>query len=141
VNDTGVSLDGGEPSREPADAVASEIRTPSGRALPSMIDLVRLLGRGNWSLAAPYDIAPFVAWLCSEAVKGISGQVFGAGGAEISIWRQPRPATAVVQTTGWDAAAFTSSARPAFAEHLVSLESEFDLVGGPPVTLATEGGS
>lgn len=275
VNDTGVPINGGEPNREPADAVAAEIRAAGGRALPSMIDartsagatqlvadtehwageaptilvhaagtlrdrmlhkssdedwaeilgshlavatevtrvmapalraggygrivyiggaagLVGNVGQAAYGvakaglfgltravalemskldvsvnylapfaftrmtesippateqlrqylqfapLATPADIAPFVAWLCSDAAKGISGQVFGARGAEISIWSQPRPAAVVVQATGWDAASLTSSARAAFEEHLVPLESEFDLLGGPPVAVDKE---
>jgi NAD(P)-dependent dehydrogenase (short-subunit alcohol dehydrogenase family) len=85
--------------------------------------------------ATPADIAPFVAWLCSPAATGITGQVFGARGAELTVWSQPRPAATVVDTSGWDAASLDAVARPALEPHLVPLESEFDLFGGPPVAV------
>lgn len=86
--------------------------------------------------ATPADVAPLVAWLCSGDAAGISGQVFGARGAEIAIWSQPRPAVRLVREEGWDASTLTARARPGFARHLTPLESEFDLFGGPPVPVA-----
>lgn len=80
-------------------------------------------------------VAPLVAWLCSPAAAGISGQIFGARGAEVALWSQPRPAVRLVETTGWDAAAL-DGARRRWEADLVPLESEFDLFGGPPVTVA-----
>lgn len=83
-------------------------------------------------LARPADVAPLIAWLCSPAAKGISGQVFGARGAEVALWSQPRPVARLVAEGGWDGGAL-DAARAALVEHLVPLESEFDLFGGPPV--------
>ena len=85
--------------------------------------------------ARPEDVAPLIAWLCSPEAAGISGQVFGARGAEIAVWSQPRPATRLVDEGGWDAAALTAL-RPCLEPHLVPLESEFDLFGGPPAVVA-----
>lgn len=85
-------------------------------------------------LASAADIAPFIAWLCSSDSAGITGQVFGARGAEISVWSQPRPSATVVDTAGWSPAGL-ASARAQLEPHLVALESEFDLFGGPPVAV------
>lgn len=85
-------------------------------------------------LARPDDVAPLVAWLCSEAAAGITGQVFGARGAEVSLWCQPRPMVRLVEVGGWDTEAF-AAARVAMEPHLVPLESEFDLFGGAPVAV------
>ncbi len=82
------------------------------------------------------DVAPLIAWLCSDGAAGISGQVFGARGAEIGLWSQPRPVVQVVESGGWGATAFAATATGAFADHLTPLESEFDLFGGPPIAVA-----
>jgi NAD(P)-dependent dehydrogenase (short-subunit alcohol dehydrogenase family) len=82
--------------------------------------------------ATPDDVAPLVAWLCSEAASGITGQILGARGAEVTVWSQPRPVASMVDPHGWDAAALTA-ARHRMDRHLVPLESEFDLFGGPPI--------
>lgn len=85
------------------------------------------------------DIAPVIAWLCSPASAGVSGQILGARGAEISVWSQPRPAAVAVETAGWDAERITA-ALPGLASHLAPLESEFDLFGGPPVAVTARSG-
>lgn len=84
--------------------------------------------------ARPDDVAPLVAWLCSAAAEGVTGQVFGARGGQVSLWSQPRPAVELVDTAGWTLDAL-SAARARFDNHLVALESEFDLFGGPPVAV------
>ena len=86
-------------------------------------------------LAAPGDVAPVVAWLCSPAASGITGQVIGARGAEVVLWSQPRPVARLVETAGWDGDRL-GAARAEMEAHLVPLESEFDLFGGPPVAVA-----
>lgn len=87
-------------------------------------------------LASPQDVAPLVTWLCSEAAAGISGQIFGARGAEVTVWSQPRPLASLVEQAGWDVASLTGRARAQLEPILVPLESEFDLFGGPPIPVA-----
>lgn len=88
--------------------------------------------------ARPEDVAPVVDWLCSAAASGISGQVFGARGAEVALWSQPRPVVRLCEQRGWDVGRLEESARPRFEPHLTPLESEFDLFGGPPVAVLRE---
>jgi len=84
--------------------------------------------------AQPQDVSPLVAWLCSPAAAGVSGQIFGARGAEVALWSQPRPVIRLVDVGGWTAGAL-AAARPRLEPDLVPLESEFDLFGGPPVAV------
>lgn len=88
--------------------------------------------------AKPSDVAPFVAWLCSAGAAGVTGQVFGARGAELAIWSQPRPVAEVCEPNGWDTVGVHERARPRLVPHLTPLESEFDLFGGPPVAVIPE---
>lgn len=85
--------------------------------------------------ARPGDVAPVVVWLCSAAASGITGQVFGARGAEIALWSQPRPVVQLCERQGWDLRRLEDTARPRFEPHLTPLESEFDLFGGPPAAV------
>jgi len=89
--------------------------------------------------ATPSDVAPLVAWLCSPSAAGTSGQVFGARGAEVALWSQPRPVVRLVDTNGWSAASLTE-ARAGLHAQLVALKSEFDLFGGPPVPVTGRAG-
>ncbi|MDQ4069252.1 MAG: SDR family oxidoreductase [Actinomycetota bacterium] len=84
--------------------------------------------------ARPEDVAPLVAWLCRPDAS-VSGQVFGARGAEVALWSQPRPAVRLVDPDGWTVDKL-AAARTELEPHLVPLESEFDLFGGPPVAVA-----
>ena len=88
--------------------------------------------------ALPGDIAAVVAWLCSEAAAGVSGQIIGARGAEVCMWSQPRPVASVVDTAGWDSEGMTAALAD-LAPHLTPLESEFDLFGTAPVAVTRAG--
>jgi NAD(P)-dependent dehydrogenase (short-subunit alcohol dehydrogenase family) len=85
--------------------------------------------------ATPADVAPVVAWLCSAAASGITGQVLGARGAQVALWSQPRPVAEVCAPGGWDVRSLQETARPRLEPHLTPLESEFDLFRGPPVAV------
>jgi NAD(P)-dependent dehydrogenase (short-subunit alcohol dehydrogenase family) len=101
---------------------------------PATEQLRRYLARAP--LARPEDVAPVIAWLCSDSAAGLTGQVVGARGAEVTLWSQPRPVVSVVEETGWEVASLQERARPQLETHLTALESEFDLFGGPPVAVA-----
>lgn len=90
-------------------------------------------------MARAEDVAPVVAWLCSESAAGISGQVLGVRGAEVSVWSQPRPVAVLSQPAGWDVASLVRSIGE-LAPRLTPLESEFDLLAGSePVPVVREG--
>jgi NAD(P)-dependent dehydrogenase (short-subunit alcohol dehydrogenase family) len=86
-------------------------------------------------LATAGDVAPLVAWLCSPDAAGLTGQILGIRGAEVSVWSQPRPLASLMELSGWDAHSLTR-VRAELDRHLTPLESEFDLLGGPPVAVA-----
>lgn len=89
-------------------------------------------------LARPEDVAPIVTWLCSKEAAGVSGQVIGVRGAEVSVWSQPRPVAALSQPAGWDAASLARAAG-GWKQLLTPLESEFDLLAGSPPVPVTGG--
>ncbi len=103
-------------------------------SIPPATERLREYLRGA-ALTTPADVAPLIAWLCSAEASGISGQVFGARGAEVALWSQPRPVANLVKAGGWDAAALGAEGWPALQQHLTPLESEFDLFSGPPAVL------
>lgn len=47
------------------------------------------------------DIAPVVAFLCSEEAKDVSGQIFGVRAGEIMVFSQPRPTRSIHRNGGW----------------------------------------
>jgi hypothetical protein len=61
------------------------------------------LARGEFDFFAPENVAPLVAFLCSDASSHISGKVFGVQGDSIEIF-QPFTSVAEVTNAGkrWD---------------------------------------
>ena len=49
----------------------------------------------------PEHVANLAVFLLSDAAKGITGQIFGARGAEIYLYSQPRPARTIFHSGGW----------------------------------------
>jgi len=114
--------------------VAPSAFTRMTRSIPPVTDQLRRYLE-TAPAARPDDIAPLVAWLCSPAAAGVSGQIFGGRGAEVTLWSQPRPVARLVDTGGWSVEAL-AAARSRIEGDLVPLESEFDLFGGPPVAVS-----
>jgi NAD(P)-dependent dehydrogenase (short-subunit alcohol dehydrogenase family) len=54
-------------------------------------------------IQSPVRPAELSVALCSDAAKHISGQIFGAGGYNLSIYSQPRPIATYSREGGWDA--------------------------------------
>lgn len=83
--------------------------------------------------ARPEDVAPLVSWLCSEPGGGVTGQVLGIRGAELTVWSQPRPVSRIVATEGWTPQALSALLHPAQTTHMVPLDSDSAVLGGPVI--------
>jgi len=51
----------------------------------------------------PEDVAPMVAWLCSDAAKDVNGQFFLVRGGVISLLNYPAPARTITRRGRWTA--------------------------------------
>jgi NAD(P)-dependent dehydrogenase (short-subunit alcohol dehydrogenase family) len=49
------------------------------------------------------DVAGLVVWLASDEAAGITGQVIGAGGDRLQLWRHPEVAESYLREGGWSA--------------------------------------
>ena len=54
-------------------------------------------------IQSPVRPAELTVALLSDAAKGISGQIFGSGGYNLSVYSQPRPINTYSRQGGWDA--------------------------------------
>lgn len=75
---------------------------------------------------APENVAPFVAWLCSDAAGDISGKVFGVQGDTVELYR-PYTSVAVIENDGkrWEPQQFTERVGSLFEESGIVPQAEF----------------
>jgi hypothetical protein len=59
---------------------------------------------GDFDPLAPENIAPLVAFLCSEAAAGITGQVFGITGGLVELYQSWTPAAEIDKGARWEPA-------------------------------------
>lgn len=59
-------------------------------------------------------IAPLAVFLASDAAEGITNQIFGVCGNEISLFSKPRPVRSMVRDEGWTAQGISEELIPAF---------------------------
>jgi NAD(P)-dependent dehydrogenase (short-subunit alcohol dehydrogenase family) len=73
----------------------------------------------------PDNVAPFVAYLCSDASSHISGKVFGVQGDAVEIYR-PYTSAAVITNGGhrWDPENFVDATSALFDESGIAAEAE-----------------
>ncbi|TAK36372.1 MAG: SDR family oxidoreductase [Chloroflexota bacterium] len=58
------------------------------------------LGAGE-ELGLPEDVAPLVVFLCSEAARHVTGQVYTSQGNKLALWSQPREIRTVYAEGRW----------------------------------------
>ena len=81
----------------------------------------------------PEKIAPLVAFLCSDASKGISGQVFAVRRNEIHLFSQSRPIKMVHTSDGWDVQKIHDIAIPSFETSFTPLDRSPDVFSWDPI--------
>ena len=67
------------------------------------------------------DVAGLVVWLASDAAAGVTGQVLGAGGDRIQLWRHPEVAESFFHEGGWSAEAVDDELAGPLAANLQSV--------------------
>jgi NAD(P)-dependent dehydrogenase (short-subunit alcohol dehydrogenase family) len=72
-------------------------------------------------------IAPLAAYLCSDAAKDVTGQVFGVRKNEIFLFSLPRPVRSMHRAEGWTVDAIASDLMPAFRPTLQPLQRSADV--------------
>jgi NAD(P)-dependent dehydrogenase (short-subunit alcohol dehydrogenase family) len=67
------------------------------------------------------DVAGVVAFLASDAVEGITGQVIGAGGDRLQVWSHPEPVVQEYRDGGWDYATLVAQGPALLKAHQQSV--------------------
>lgn len=73
------------------------------------------------------QIAPLAAFLCSDAAKDITGQIFGARGNEVYLYSQPRPIRTLHRDDGWTVAKLAETLPNAFKGSFIPAERTRDV--------------
>lgn len=77
----------------------------------------------------PDQIAPLATFLCSDAAKDVSGQIFGARGNEVYLYSQPRPVRTLHRAEGWTATTLAQQLVPAWRSSFTPAERTRDVFG------------
>jgi NAD(P)-dependent dehydrogenase (short-subunit alcohol dehydrogenase family) len=81
----------------------------------------------------PDKIAPLVAFLCGDASKTVTGQIFAVRKNEIFLFSVPRPIRSIHRSEGWTPATIASELLPAFQPSFHPLQRSADVFGWDPV--------
>ncbi len=74
---------------------------------------------------APDHVANVIAWLCSPAAQGVTGQLFGVRGREVFLFSQPRPvATLRRDDRDWDVDSLAAAAAREFEGRYTDLTTD-----------------
>jgi len=81
----------------------------------------------------PEKNAPMAVFLCSDAAKDVSGQVFGTRMNEIFLFSSPRPIRSVHHEDGWTPERVAEIALPAFRTSFMPLDRSGEVFNWDPV--------
>ncbi|MES2184554.1 MAG: SDR family NAD(P)-dependent oxidoreductase [Pseudomonadota bacterium] len=77
----------------------------------------------------PEQIAPLAAFLCADAARAVTGQIFGARGNEVYLYSQPRPIRTLHRSEGWTPDKLAEQLVPAWASSFTPAERTRDVFG------------
>lgn len=73
------------------------------------------------------QVAPLAVFLCADAARDVSGQIFGARGNEIYLYSQPRPIRTLQRGEGWTTKSLAETLPGAWKASLTPLERTRDV--------------
>ena len=79
-------------------------------------------------------VATFVAYLCSPAAQGVSGQLFAVRGREVFLFSQPRPVARLARSNAdWTPAALTQAVEQELKGSFTELATDLEAFNTDPV--------
>jgi hypothetical protein len=81
----------------------------------------------------PDKIAPLVAFLCGDASREVTGQIFCVRKNEIFLFNLPRPIRSMHRAQGWTAQSIATDLLPAFRPSFEPLRRSSDIFSWDPI--------
>ena len=83
--------------------------------------------------ASAEHIAPVATYLCTDAAKDVTGNIFGVRGNEIYLMSQPRPIRTLHKGDGWTPEDLAATVEPALRHDLYGLEGSGEYYAWDPI--------
>jgi NAD(P)-dependent dehydrogenase (short-subunit alcohol dehydrogenase family) len=102
-------------------------------AFSRMIETVPGQLKARAEKTRPDHIAQLIAFLGTDAAKGVSGQIFGVRGNEVYLYNQPRPIRIMARNDGWTPEKLAEHWLPAVKNSFTPLERTRDVYSWDPI--------